>query len=70
MDFIKKFMQVTAVMLLIGFVLGLEHNNSWLHWLGSLAITAGFLIAVFWEEIKNPNWRQRQYLHLKGYLNW
>ena len=66
-DFLKKFLQLTALVFLVGFVLGLEHNASKLHWLGALVIVAGIFICAFWDLIKNPNWRRRQY---KGYLNW
>ena len=69
MDFIKKVAQLTVGMFLIGFVLGLEHNDSWFQWLGSLIIIAGFFIAAFWKEVSNPRWWKYQFFIFKGYLN-
>ena len=64
MDFLKKLVHLTAVMFLIGFILGLEHNDSWLHWLGSFVIIVGFFVAIFWKEVSNPRWRRRQWSRL------
>ena len=66
---IKRWLKATAVLFLVGFVLGLEHNDSWLQWLGSITVAIGIWIAVFWKEVSNPRWWRYQFFILKGYPN-
>ena len=52
MDFIKKFAQLTAVLFLVGFVLGLEHNDAWLNWLVSMPAIASSLRFLSCVELR------------------